>query len=321
MNRTRTLLMICAVGVWTCTDLLGAQRTFVSAAVGDDANSCTRAFPCRNFSAALLQTDPDGEVIVLDSGGYGVVTVTQPVSLISPKGVYAGITAFAGTAITINAGDSAHVVLRNLSLNSQGANYGIRVPSAAALYIEHCTVSGFGNLGINFDESISTGRLHVTDTTVRRCGGSGIAVGGNVLATIDSVLLHHNGNGVLASNGAEANIRKTTSGPGVGDAVGFTALSGARMVIQSSVATGNGFGFLASGASVMTIVRSAANANTFSGVRADDSGTTIYVSDSVITANGAGVEAETGGVITSRLNNTVQTNTDNGSFSSTFTPN
>src|SRR5947209_20205984 len=69
-----------------------AQRTFVSAN-GNDANLCTRTFPCRSFAAAVALTNSDGEVIVLDSGGYGPVTITQAVSLISPEGVYAGITA------------------------------------------------------------------------------------------------------------------------------------------------------------------------------------------------------------------------------------
>src|SRR5438876_9156935 len=95
------------------TNLPAAQRTFVSAAIGSDANPCTRALPCRSFAAALPFTDTDGEVIVVDSGGYGPVTITQSVSLIAPDGVYAGITtlAFSGPAVTVNAGDTANVIL------------------------------------------------------------------------------------------------------------------------------------------------------------------------------------------------------------------
>src|SRR5882672_9726045 len=105
-----TCAMFCAAR------LFAAQRTFVSAANGNDANSCSRPLPCRSFAAAIPFTDPEGEVIVLDSGGYGAVTINQSVSLISPSGVHAGITASSGNAVTVNAGDSAHVVLRNLSL-------------------------------------------------------------------------------------------------------------------------------------------------------------------------------------------------------------
>src|SRR5437588_645215 len=45
-----------------------AQRTFVSANHGNDANPCTVTSPCRNFAAAIAQTAPGGEVIVPDAG-------------------------------------------------------------------------------------------------------------------------------------------------------------------------------------------------------------------------------------------------------------
>src|SRR2546430_17304299 len=93
-------------------DVGPAQRTFVSAATGNDANPCNRTAPCRNFAAAIAQTQPGGEVVVLDSGGYGTVTITQAVSLVAPSGVYAGITVFGGNGITINAGPSDIVTIR-----------------------------------------------------------------------------------------------------------------------------------------------------------------------------------------------------------------
>src|SRR5438876_10812064 len=51
-----------------------AQRSFVSANHGNDANPCTVTLPCRNFAAAIAQTMAGGEVIALDSGGHGPVT-------------------------------------------------------------------------------------------------------------------------------------------------------------------------------------------------------------------------------------------------------
>src|SRR5438477_9591417 len=102
-----------------------AQRTFVSAASGDDVNPCTRALPCRNFQAAIAQTTSGGEVVVLDSGGYGPVTISQAVSLVAPPGVYAGISVFSGAGITVNAGPSDVVTIRGLTLNGLGGNTGI----------------------------------------------------------------------------------------------------------------------------------------------------------------------------------------------------
>src|ERR1700704_3412714 len=86
-----------------------AQRTFV-ASNGSDANTCSIAMPCRSFAAAILQTISGGEVIVLNSAGDGSVTVAQSVSIISPPGVYAGVSAFAGdNGVIVVAGASDRV--------------------------------------------------------------------------------------------------------------------------------------------------------------------------------------------------------------------
>ena len=53
-----------------------AQRTFVSAGGVDNPN-CSLAAPCRSFASAIAATLSGGEVIVLDSAGYGPVTITK----------------------------------------------------------------------------------------------------------------------------------------------------------------------------------------------------------------------------------------------------
>jgi hypothetical protein len=73
-----------------------AQRTFV-ASTGLDVNPCSITQPCRAFAAALALTDPDGEIIVKDSAGYGRVTIDRSVTITSPPGIYAGISVLAGT--------------------------------------------------------------------------------------------------------------------------------------------------------------------------------------------------------------------------------
>src|SRR5829696_3669713 len=97
------------------------QRTFVSG-LGSDANPCSRAEPCRTFGAAIAQTLAGGEVIALDSAGYGPVTITKAISLIAPPGVYAGITTTVANtyAITVAAGANDLVVLKGLSLTGLG---------------------------------------------------------------------------------------------------------------------------------------------------------------------------------------------------------
>jgi hypothetical protein len=91
------------------------QRRFVSG-TGSDANPCSLPAPCRTFTAAIAAVAADGEVVVLDPAGYGPFTVTKGVTITVPPGLYAGITAFSGDGVTVNAGPSDVVVLRGLTL-------------------------------------------------------------------------------------------------------------------------------------------------------------------------------------------------------------
>src|SRR5262252_10201767 len=118
------------------------QRTFVSG-LGSDANPCSRTSPCRTFAQALAGTNSGGEVVVLDSGGFGPATITRAVTITAPAGVYAGITVFSGDGIDINAGHSDTVILRGLTINNEGgAGNGIVFASGARLQVESCVISG-----------------------------------------------------------------------------------------------------------------------------------------------------------------------------------
>jgi hypothetical protein len=106
-----------------------ANRVFVSARSGSNSNSCDNILtPCLTFAGAVVQLNPDGEVIVLDSGGYGPVTITKGVTIEAPAGVTAFIHPASGSAITVNAGPSDKVTLRALTLNG-GSDNGITVNS------------------------------------------------------------------------------------------------------------------------------------------------------------------------------------------------
>ncbi len=294
---------------------LAAQRTFVSAVDGIDGNPCTRPSPCRSFAAALPLTDPDGEIIAVDSGGYGVVTITQAVSIVAPGGVYAGITATTGNAIVVNAGDTASVVLRNLSLNSVGSTMnGIQAFDAVStLSVEGCTITGFSYDGIGFAPSTTDPRLSVSDTTIRRCGASGVDVSKG-RASLDSLLLYDNHENVVVFE-AEAIIRNCVARGG--DFYGFYSSISGKAIIEDSIASGNYIGFYANSGN-MTLSRCTASNNTAYGVLADLGGTTIYVSDSMITANATGLSTSFSGAIRSRGNNSVLINGTDGTFTSTF---
>jgi len=301
----------------------GQVRTWVSPA-GLDTNPCTREQPCRNFAAAITAVAAGGEVVALESAGYGPVTITKSVTIVAPAGVHAAIAPASGAAITVSSAGSDHVVVRNLYLNSQGASFGIDVDTVAALYVESCVVSGFSDTGIRFDPTTVGARLYVSDSIFRRSSSYGIYIADgaegafSLRATIDAVRLHGHDIAVYVQD-AEATIRDSVASGG--GSVGFTTAFDSKVMIENSVSASNGWGFYAELGGVMIMTRCAATSNSEYGVLAEDTGSTVYVSDSTIAGNATGVGSSNSGVISSRGNNTLQANTSNGAFTSTFAPN
>src|SRR5262245_2610773 len=103
-----------------------AQRTFVASygLTTNPAFHCSLTKPCRAFAEAISVTGSKGEVVVLDSAGYGPVAITKSVSIIAPPGIYAGISVISGDGVTVNA-PGAVVVLRGLFINGQGGRWGV----------------------------------------------------------------------------------------------------------------------------------------------------------------------------------------------------
>jgi hypothetical protein len=157
-----------------------AQRTFVSTA-GIDNPACSLAAPCRTFAAAIAAASAGGEVIVLNSGGYGTVTITQSISLIAPPGIYAGISALSGNGITINA-PGANVVLRGLSIIALGGTTGVDNLQADKVTIDNCVISSF-----SFDGVLVRGPIDVriTDSTFRDNFNAGVEARAGAAVTVN----------------------------------------------------------------------------------------------------------------------------------------
>jgi hypothetical protein len=202
-----------ALSILASTETLAtAQRTFV-ASYGSDANPCSLTLPCRGFAAAVSQTNAGGEVIVLDSAGYGPVTITQSVSIIAPAGVYAGISVpVGGTGILID-GIAIAVKLSGISINGLGgggggALYGIRMVNGFALTVDKCAIANFPNIGIGISiqplavaGNLTTPVVTISATTVENIG-QGIVVGFGAFATIaDSKIVRNQLAGVTAAGG------------------------------------------------------------------------------------------------------------------------
>jgi hypothetical protein len=287
-----------------CSAAQAQTRTFVSG-TGSDANPCTRVSPCRSFQRAHDVVVAGGEVIAVDSAGYGPVTITKSVSIIGDGG-YAGINTSSGDGVTI-ATAGITVNLRSLTIAGlgSGAN-GINVTSVGNLHVEDCVISGFTGNGINVNLSADGRYIFIKDTITRNNDSTGIEITtstGTVRASIDNCR-------------SERNLL-----------YGFTAYNNSRVTINRSVASGNsGVGFYAfsnvSGATAELSCEECVASNNIDGFYAigTSSGVaTMRVSHSTATNNAFGFIQLGTGVFNSLGNNLVRGNTSMDT-SGTITP-
>lgn len=232
--------------------LAASARTFV-ASTGNDANTCTLALPCRTFTQALTQTSNGGEIVVLDSAGYGPVTIGQSVSIVAPDGVYAGIQVTSGNGVTVS-GSSIQVTLRGLTIKGLGGLYGVYFQSGALLRVEHCEISNMVGRSINMEAA--TGQLFVTDSIIRDGGSIGInpstggaatltrvqsiasslGLEGGTIVVRESVVSNSPGGGVNIAGGAAVTIERSILSGNNGTAI---AVSNGRLVLTGSTITDN----------------------------------------------------------------------------------
>src|SRR5262245_53763163 len=86
------------------------QRTFV-ASYGNDAWPCSLGQPCRGFQAAINAVAPGGEVVALDSAGYGAMEIHKSASIIVPSGVHAGLSPTVGIPLPGYPGQTGVVLI------------------------------------------------------------------------------------------------------------------------------------------------------------------------------------------------------------------
>ena len=279
-----------------------SQRTFV-ASTGLDANPCSISAPCRSFSAAIAKTSSNGEVIVLDSAGYGPVTIAKSISLIAPAGIYAGVTVFSGAGITVN-GPGIFVLLRGLSISGQGGVNGINVLDAVRLRIENCVISGMTSDGILHGTS-GTSELIVVETSIRNNQGNGIDFLSAGIVVLDHVRSEDNmfdGLSMLSlSNGLEGSITESVLARNGRHGINVqtsTVDSTPHVLVDRSVLEYNGgAGFVIDGASAFSlasVTRNAIHRNSGDGVRVlgGGGGTLVTVSGNTFDGNNTGIRSD-----------------------------
>jgi hypothetical protein len=267
-----------------------APRVFVSGG-GNDSNPCNLGTPCRTIGAALNAVAPGGEVVILNSAGYGQFTINKAVTIIASQGVYAGVSVFSGDGITISAGPADIVILRGLTVNGLGgSSNGIVFNSAQALFIERCVINGFPANGLNFN---GAGSLFAKDSIIRNNAGSGIRLTGSMsglaLASIDRVRLEANGTGLAVLDSARASIRKSVSSGNMTGLAVTPSTAPSEINVEKCLIANNGTGVLSQGSGA--------------GVG------TIRIAKCVITDNGLGLSQQSPGVLLSGGRNKLGGNT------------
>jgi len=174
---TTVAYFVCLLGAGSALGV-APQRTFV-ASYGNDTWPCSLTQPCRGFQAAINAVAAGGEVVAIDSGGYGAMEIHKSVSVIVPSGVHAGLSPSVGlpipghvgqsTVVLIDVQNTDVVVLRGLYVTHAGTvTGGIDWVSSQAgtVHIENTVVSGFPGEGLYVEASGAAG-LHVKDSIFR----------------------------------------------------------------------------------------------------------------------------------------------------------
>ena len=277
------------------------SRTFVSAAIGSDGNNCDRPTPCRTFQAAHNKTNADGEITVLDPGGYGSLMITKSISIVNDGVGESSILVSGGaTGININAGTAAYVNLRGLTIQGIGFGGGSGLFFAAgfSLTMENCVIRNHTGFGVKFQPN-SDSHLSVSNTLVADNGGDGIMVLTNGAAITVKIAF----NRVEAYNNSDNGIYLAgIAGTGTLNA---TAL-------DTVAANNNGFGFRADGTGVTTslMVARSASSNNGTGLGGNGAHAILRVGQSVITGNATSWNVTGGAALSSYGDNDIDGNGD-----------
>jgi hypothetical protein len=303
----------------------GAQRTFVSTA-GNDANACSLPMPCRSFSRALAVTDPAGEIVVLDSGGYGAVSIAQSVTITVPDGIYAGISVFSNSGVLINA-PGINVTLRGLAINFQGGSFGVGFVSGRSLVVDQCRISGAFTAGIS--QVIGSGSMFVRDTVIAGTSASGDGIDTASAATLERVTISGvGGTGIVATDFSNVTVRDSiVNGAGASGIYAVAQIGGTvkmfldGVTIARSVVSGVDTQALGPGSTAyVDIVRAhiVHNGSSAASSIAQAFGyTNVHISDSQVSDNGYGLVTSFAGQLTSSGNTVVS----NGRGFEAYAPN
>lgn len=203
-----------------------ATRTWVSG-VGDDVNPCSRTAPCKTFAGAISKTASGGLINALDSGGWGTVTITKPIT-IDATATGGGILNSGGIpGVTINT--TGAVTLRGLDINGAsigatcGTVPGVRILAASSVRIEDVRIGsqdygpGVGIAPTAGDTDVVLDGVDIRDTCA---GGVNVepAAGATADVTVKNTTISSTASALRVADGGRAWLSGSTI---FGNAIGL----------------------------------------------------------------------------------------------------
>ncbi len=177
------------------------------ASTGSDGNPCTLPAPCRLLPAALAAVASGGEIWMLDSANYnsGMVTVGKSVSILAVPGAVGSLVALNNAPAIFVAADGLTIALRNVVIGpvagATAGTEGVRLNGASTVAIEQSLIANLTSSGVVV---LGSGKLRVTDSTLRNNAGFGIVLQNGASAAIASTRMLDNGFGGVYAAGTSA---------------------------------------------------------------------------------------------------------------------
>jgi hypothetical protein len=245
-SKTIRFLAAAALAVGFSTAAHAQTRTWVSG-VGDDLNPCSRTAPCKTFAGAISKTATNGEISVLDPGGFGTLTIGKSIT-INGDGTLAGVLSAGVVGFTVNITTNLatdKVVIRNVSINGVGTGTkGVRIIDGQEVILDNVTIAGVTDAGVDIAQT-QNGNVFLHNVRISKClvGVRSQSTVGAVSGTFDSVFIDGaTSHGIECVNNTALVMRNVEVSRCVGS--GFRcAAATVNMVVENSVSSGNNFGF------------------------------------------------------------------------------
>jgi hypothetical protein len=225
--------------------------------------ACSLGSPCTSTVTAVSVAGTNGEVICLDKGNYGGVTISQSVTISCGDGLWEAI----GT-VSIGLPTGSDAVIEGLVDDGGGNSFGsVTMTGEGTLHLRNVRVGNFGgsnSFGLSFLPH-GPATLHIANSIFYNNSGSGVLIkplsGGSANAHLRNVRFEHNLHGLFAdgTNGVvNVNMAESAAVDNQQNGIGAFSPGSASVTVSviSSQITGNltnGIGALASGAGSVAV--------------------------------------------------------------------